>query len=84
MPDIGDEDRRPVVRESQRGANAMRRTLREYYQGRLAKDHAAPIVVYDTSGPYTDPDAAIDIRRGVRPQFFDHQHTLLELLQLSS
>src|SRR5262245_13616389 len=23
-----------------------------------------PIVVYDTSGPYTDPDARIDIRRG--------------------
>ena len=26
-----------------------------------------PIVVYDTSGPYTDPDASIDIRRGLRP-----------------
>ena len=24
-----------------------------------------PIVVYDTSGPYTDPTAAIDIRRGL-------------------
>ncbi len=24
-----------------------------------------PIVVYDTSGPYTDPAAAIDIRRGL-------------------
>jgi len=24
-----------------------------------------PIVVYDTSGPYTDPDATIDIRRGL-------------------
>jgi phosphomethylpyrimidine synthase len=24
-----------------------------------------PIVVYDTSGPYTDPDARIDIRRGL-------------------
>ncbi len=26
-----------------------------------------PIVVYDTSGPYTDPDARIDIRRGLEP-----------------
>ncbi|HET7096801.1 MAG TPA: phosphomethylpyrimidine synthase ThiC, partial [Casimicrobiaceae bacterium] len=26
-----------------------------------------PIVVYDTSGPYTDPDATIDIRRGLPP-----------------
>jgi phosphomethylpyrimidine synthase len=25
----------------------------------------APIVVYDTSGPYTDPDARIDIRKGL-------------------
>jgi len=24
-----------------------------------------PLTVYDTSGPYTDPDAAIDIRRGL-------------------
>jgi phosphomethylpyrimidine synthase len=26
-----------------------------------------PIVVYDTSGPYTDPGAAIDLRRGLPP-----------------
>src|SRR6266498_1607304 len=26
-----------------------------------------PVVVYDTSGPYTDPDATIDIRRGLPP-----------------
>jgi phosphomethylpyrimidine synthase len=26
-----------------------------------------PIVVYDTSGPYTDPAAAIDIRKGLPP-----------------
>ena len=25
------------------------------------------VYVYDTSGPYTDPDARIDIRRGLRP-----------------
>src|SRR5512136_3410327 len=26
-----------------------------------------PIVVYDTSGPYTDPAATIDIRKGLAP-----------------
>src|ERR671928_91466 len=26
-----------------------------------------PIYVYDTSGPYTDPDARIDIRHGLLP-----------------
>src|SRR6266699_2625580 len=26
-----------------------------------------PVVVYDTSGPYTDPTAQIDIRRGLPP-----------------
>jgi len=27
----------------------------------------APLRVYDTSGPYTDPDARIDIRQGLQP-----------------
>jgi len=27
----------------------------------------APVVVYDTSGPYTDPQASIDIRNGLPP-----------------
>ncbi len=32
------------------------------------KDEAnAPVTVYDTSGPYTDPDVAIDVRRGLPP-----------------
>ncbi|RJP37047.1 MAG: phosphomethylpyrimidine synthase ThiC [Phycisphaerales bacterium] len=26
-----------------------------------------PIYVYDTSGPYTDPDVAVDVRRGLPP-----------------
>ncbi len=25
-----------------------------------------PVVVYDTSGPYTDPEAAIDLRKGLK------------------
>jgi len=27
----------------------------------------APLCVYDTSGPYTDPEAAIDVRKGLAP-----------------
>lgn len=26
-----------------------------------------PLYVYDTSGPYTDPEAAIDVRQGAGP-----------------
>jgi len=26
----------------------------------------APVVVYDTSGPYTEPETAIDIRKGLQ------------------
>src|SRR2546422_10316337 len=28
---------------------------------------SAPFLIYDTSGPYTDPAAGIDIRRGLAP-----------------
>jgi len=31
----------------------------------LGGEHNPPITVYDTSGPYTDPDVRIDIRRGL-------------------
>jgi phosphomethylpyrimidine synthase len=27
----------------------------------------APVIIYDTSGPYTDPDVAIDVSRGLAP-----------------
>ncbi|TLY41747.1 MAG: phosphomethylpyrimidine synthase ThiC [Nitrospirae bacterium] len=32
-----------------------------------AIEQNAPLLVYDTSGPYTDPDATLDIRRGLQP-----------------
>ncbi len=40
---------------------------------RHGNDHAAeesnpPLTVYDTSGAYTDPDAGIDVRRGLSPR----------------
>ncbi|WP_186786179.1 phosphomethylpyrimidine synthase ThiC [Paenibacillus agilis] len=30
-------------------------------------EHNPPLRVYDTSGPYTDPDVTIDIRKGLQP-----------------
>ncbi|MCJ9712975.1 phosphomethylpyrimidine synthase ThiC, partial [Bordetella hinzii] len=39
-------------------------------------EHNPPLTVYDTSGPYTDPQAKIDIRRGlpeVRRQWIDER-----------
>ncbi len=35
--------------------------------GRFGDEENAPVHVYDTSGPYTDPTAAVDIRRGLPP-----------------
>src|SRR5439155_24347709 len=32
-----------------------------------AIEQNAPLLAYDTSGPYTDPDATLDIRRGLHP-----------------
>jgi phosphomethylpyrimidine synthase len=37
-------------------------------QTRHGAEKNPPVTVYDTSGPYTDPQAAIDIRRGL-PEF---------------
>ena len=33
----------------------------------LGGEKNAPVVVYDTSGPYSDPDATIDLRKGLPP-----------------
>src|SRR6187397_3605244 len=49
----------------------LRVPMREIAQSETPASFGAeanpPIVVYDTSGPYTDPDAKIDIRRGLAP-----------------
>ena len=46
-----------------------------------------PIVVYDTSGPYTDPQATIDIRRGLpalRARWIDERGDTVPLDGLTS
>jgi phosphomethylpyrimidine synthase len=42
-------------------AGALRVPMREIAQG----GGEPPVLVYDTSGPYTDPEARIDIRKGL-------------------
>jgi phosphomethylpyrimidine synthase len=47
----------------------------------------APVIVYDTSGPYTDPDVEIDIRRGlapVRDRWVEERDDTEQLASLSS
>ena len=46
-----------------------------------------PVTVYDTSGPYTDPNAVIDVRKGLprlREQWIKGREDVTQLDQLSS
>src|SRR5689334_18413324 len=49
----------------------MRVPMREIAQSNTPASFGAeknpPVYVYDASGPYTDPQARIDIRRGLEP-----------------
>jgi len=45
----------------------VRVAMREISQTPTRNVPNQPIRVYDTSGPYTDPDAAIDLQRGLPP-----------------
>ena len=45
----------------------MREVEQSPTQGMHGNEVNPPIPVYDTSGPYTDPDAAIDLLRGLAP-----------------
>ncbi|MBX3101332.1 MAG: phosphomethylpyrimidine synthase ThiC [Bacteroidetes bacterium] len=39
--------------------------MRQVKLGAVAGDHNPPVAIYDTSGPYTDPQAVIDISQGL-------------------
>jgi phosphomethylpyrimidine synthase len=46
-----------------------------------------PVLVYDPSGPYTDPEISIDVRRGLAPlrrQWILDRHDVEELSEISS
>lgn len=61
---------RKVYLEGTRGIRVAMREISQHptldAQGRALEENP-PIVVYDTSGPYTDPNAEISIERGVPP-----------------
>ena len=47
----------------------------------------SPLLVYDTSGPYTDPEATIDIREGLKPirqAWIEERNDTVQLDSLSS
>ncbi|RIL05896.1 MAG: hypothetical protein DCC71_08825, partial [Proteobacteria bacterium] len=46
-------------------------TRRTGANGEPAFEENPPIVLYDTSGPYTDPAVEIDVRRGLAPLRLD-------------
>jgi phosphomethylpyrimidine synthase len=43
----------------------MREIVQDPTPATFGVEDNPPIVVYDTSGPYTDPEASIDVRRGI-------------------
>ncbi len=45
----------------------MREITQDVTRAMQGDEENPPIYVYDTSGPYTDPDAAIDLLRGLPP-----------------
>jgi phosphomethylpyrimidine synthase len=45
----------------------MREVTQSDTPASFGKEKNPPVFVYDTSGPYTDSDAKIDIRRGLAP-----------------
>ncbi len=45
----------------------MREIALEPTQGTFGEEENAPVRVYDTSGPYTDPDYVVDVRKGLPP-----------------
>ena len=53
--------------------------------GRIEKNPA--VTVYDTSGPYTDPNIQIDVRKGlprIREQWILNRNDVEELTEISS
>lgn len=47
----------------------------------------APVTVYDTSGPYTDPDISIDVKKGIAPlrqQWITDRGDVTQLTEISS
>ena len=58
-----------------------------FAEGEFKKETNAPVTVYDTSGPYTDPDAVIDVKKGLprlRKQWIIDRGDVEQLPSISS
>ncbi len=72
LDELSEEVRRPFPRSKKiyvEGSRGIRVPMREVTLSDSPGSHGGqpnpPFPIYDTSGPYTDPDAAIDLRRGL-------------------
>ena len=45
----------------------MREIVQSPTPAALGGEENPPLCVYDTSGPYTDPNVAVDVRKGLQP-----------------
>ena len=57
----------PQIRVPFREITLSPTAIHEPQNGGPTEEHNEPVIVYDTSGPYTDPKVDIDIRKGVEP-----------------
>lgn len=58
-----------------------------FTKGEFIKEKNEPVVVYDTSGPFTDPSIEIDVKRGVpaiRQPWIDKRDDVQELVEITS
>lgn len=58
-----------------------------FTDGEFKKDENAPVTVYDTSGPYTDPSVEIDVKKGIpklREEWIRNRGDVEELEEISS
>jgi phosphomethylpyrimidine synthase len=61
-----ESQRRPDVRVAMRAIVLSNGSNGHNGNGYVEENHA-PVTVYDTSGPYTDPSIDTDIRQGLKP-----------------
>jgi phosphomethylpyrimidine synthase len=61
--------------------------MREIEQSKTGNEPNPSLIVYDTSGPYTDADIEIDVRRGLEPlrlEWIRQRNDVVELDDISS
>ena len=62
-------------------------TVTKSADGTVCREENAPVMLYDTSGPYSDPAVKIDVRQGLpclRTPWIEERGDVLQLQELSS